>query len=136
MLEEVDFNWDEYFLSIAAQYNKKMNAVEIDIIDKTGQRIPTNVNIYRIEGKGQIYMWAIVRDLRDKKELENRIFTSMINAEEIERERYAKDLHDGLGPLLSTSMIYINSIIEDTQLEEIKDFANRTFDLIKESIKD
>lgn len=134
LLEEVDFDWDDYFTSLATETNRKRNAVELDIIHKSGKRIPLEVNIYKIEDKNSFNMWAVVRDLRDKKELENRIFTSMINAEENERERYAKELHDGLGPLLSTSMIYLNSIIEDTKVEEIKDFANRTFDLLKESV--
>jgi signal transduction histidine kinase len=51
--------------------------------------------------------------------------SAVIITEEKERERFAKDLHDGLGPLLSTIKLYINELgDEETEPEEKKNFVN------------
>jgi signal transduction histidine kinase len=52
--------------------------------------------------------------------LEQQIFNSEILSEERERERFAKELHDGLGPILSTCKIYLHSLNE--MLADQRDF--------------
>ncbi|MGE0077861.1 MAG: ATP-binding protein [Bacteroidales bacterium] len=41
-----------------------------------------------------------------------------IETEERERKRFAEDLHDSLGPLLSTTKLYINALKDSAQSEE------------------
>ena len=38
----------------------------------------------------------------DRLRTERKVLNAIINTEENERKRFAKDLHDGLGPILST----------------------------------
>jgi PAS domain S-box-containing protein len=72
---------------------------------------------------------SFIRDITQKKQMQKEIYIAGINAEEQERSRLAKDLHDGLGPLLSTCRIYlhkiknkgINDIDSFEKLEEIID---------------
>ncbi len=45
-----------------------------------------------------------------KREYEQKLLTSVIEAEERERKRIAKELHDGLGPLLSSIKMSISSL--------------------------
>lgn len=45
-----------------------------------------------------------------QQEAERNIFTAIIETENSERKRFAEDLHDGLGVLLSTLRLYINEI--------------------------
>jgi signal transduction histidine kinase len=42
--------------------------------------------------------------------MENRILDTIISTEEKEREKFARNLHDELGPLLSSIKMYINSL--------------------------
>jgi signal transduction histidine kinase len=46
----------------------------------------------------------------DRLRTEKRVLNAIINTEENERKRFAKDLHDGLGPLLSTVKMSLSSL--------------------------
>ncbi|MBU0763716.1 MAG: sensor histidine kinase [Bacteroidetes bacterium] len=48
---------------------------------------------------------------------EQRVLNAIINTEEKERKRFAKDLHDGLGPLLSTVKMSVSSLSATEQTE-------------------
>jgi len=48
-----------------------------------------------------------------RKISEAKIISTIINTEEKERQRFAKDLHDGLGPILSTIKMIISAIDKD-----------------------
>ncbi len=55
----------------------------------------------------------IIRDITDRKNLERTIVNTIIQTEEKERTRFAKDLHDGMGAILSSINIYINMILSE-----------------------
>jgi len=46
----------------------------------------------------------------DRTRSEKRVLNAIINTEENERKRFAKDLHDGLGPILSTVKMSLSSL--------------------------
>ena len=48
----------------------------------------------------------------DRLRTEKRVLNAIINTEENERKRFAKDLHDGLGPILSTVKMSLSALIE------------------------
>lgn len=52
---------------------------------------------------------AIKQDITKQKEVDRKILQTIISTEEKERSRFAQDLHDDLGPLLSTAKLYIRS---------------------------
>ena len=64
------------------------------------------------------YIEAVVRY---RRMYEKKIITSMISAEEKERHRIAKDLHDGLGPLLSSAKMSISYISRPFNKDESND---------------
>lgn len=129
-IKETD--WDSVFLKIASTQNNK---AEVEIIRKDGEIIPVEVSTYITDYDDASYLWAVIRDLRERKSLENEVFSAMISAEENERERYAKELHDGLGPLLSTSMIYTHTIIEEKDMQLIQDYASRAYEILEDATK-
>lgn len=43
-------------------------------------------------------------------EMEKKVYSTEVEVQEKERKRFAKELHDGLGPLLSSLKLYINKI--------------------------
>jgi signal transduction histidine kinase len=70
-----------------------------------------------------------------RQEMENKVLNAIIQTEETERKRFAKELHDGLGPLLSSIKMSLSSIKKtNTTLAEDPLFSN-TQDTIGESIK-
>lgn len=70
----------------------------------------------------------------ERQRTEKRVLNAIINTEENERKRFAKDLHDGLGPLLSTvkmSLSALNERIKDPSGIEI---LNNTNHIVNEAI--
>ena len=68
--------------------------------------------------------------------MEQHILRNTIETEERERQRFSEDLHDGLGPLLSTAKIYLELIAARMEKPiEQKEFIKMTDDILYESIK-
>jgi PAS domain S-box-containing protein len=54
-----------------------------------------------------IEVFAVARDITQQRRYEQNILKAIINTQEEERKRFAKDLHDGIGPLLSGIKLYL-----------------------------
>jgi len=76
------------------------------------------------------YTWK--RAELERKISERRVLNAIIRTEERERKRFAKDMHDGIGPLLSTIKLYMNELIsedvEKKEKEESMDYINKLID--------
>ncbi len=78
--------------------------------------------------------YSLKRAESDRLKTEKRVLNAIINTEENEKKRFAKDLHDGLGPLLSTvkmSLSALNGKINDSYGQEILKNTNH---LVNEAI--
>lgn len=70
-----------------------------------------------------------------KKNLEKEIIRAVIVAEEKERERLSKELHDELGPLLSTIKLYVNELLSDDPDPKVKEeISQYALELIDDAI--
>lgn len=76
------------------------------------------------------YAWK--RAEFERKITERKVLNAIIRTEERERKRFAKDMHDGIGPLLSTIKLYVNELISDEvtikEKEESIDYINKLLD--------
>ena len=54
--------------------------------------------------------YSLKRAEIDRLRSERRLLNAVINTEETEKKRFAKDLHDGLGPLLSTVKMSLSAL--------------------------
>jgi signal transduction histidine kinase len=70
-----------------------------------------------------------------RREAEKRILNAIIQTEEKERKRFAKDLHDGLGPLLSTVKMSVSTLSLMDKDPARKEIIDNTSYVIDESIK-
>ncbi len=72
----------------------------------------------------------VMRDVTERKLFEHKILKTIMETEEKERKRFAKDLHDGLGALLSGIKMYLNLIEqEELDLEKRKEFLQKAIEL-------
>jgi len=86
------------------------------------------------EYQGEDAILSIVRDIEDRKDMQSKILSTIIETEEKERNRFSQDLHDGLGPLLSAIKLYNISILS-AKTEENKQIAiNKSIAIIDEAI--
>ena len=77
----------------------------------------------------------IARLNRQRQLLNKRILTAVLRTEEKSRSRFAKDLHDGLGPLLSSARMSLSALARDERSPEQKEIIDNTTYVIDEAIR-
>jgi len=78
--------------------------------------------------------YSLKRAETDRLRTERKVLNAIINTEENERRRFAKDLHDGLGPILSTIKMSLSSLAERISDTSGIVILNNTNHLINEAI--
>jgi|SRR6056297_509512 len=71
----------------------------------------------------------------DRKNEEKKVLNAIMMTEERERKRFAKDLHDGLGPLLSTVKISISALLKSEKDPKNIEIIKNTDNIVNEAIK-
>jgi signal transduction histidine kinase len=77
---------------------------------------------------------SLKRAETDRQRSEKRVINAIINTEENERKRFAKDIHDGLGPILSTVKMSLSALAERIKDPSGKVILNNTNHLVNEAI--
>lgn len=78
--------------------------------------------------------YSLKRSDIDRMKVEKRVINAIINTEENERKRFAKDLHDGLGPLMSTVKMSLSALGERIKDPTDTIILNNTNHLVNEAI--
>jgi len=140
--------------------NREINFFPIEIIDVLerydrkiiNNKLPTEF-IENVPVNGKMHNWLTIKfplydnenniksvagmaiDITDRIENEKIIFNAIVKAEEKERTHFAAELHDGLGPLISTLKIFMQAIdkVEDTN--KIKEFAKKSQEVFDEILQ-
>lgn len=73
---------------------------------------------------------------KQKRLTQERLLTTIIYTEEKERQRLSKDLHDGLGPLLSSAKMSISVLAKLETDPRMLEIINNTSYVINEAIKE
>lgn len=82
---------------------------------------------------GEIF-YGLKRAEIDRNRSEKRLLNAIIQTEEKERKRFAKDLHDGLGPLLSAVKMSISALLNTHSKVDSKNILENTNLVINEAI--
>jgi signal transduction histidine kinase len=77
---------------------------------------------------------SLKRAETDRVRGEKRVINAIINTEENERKRFAKDLHDGLGPILSTVKMSLSALTDRIKDHSGTVILNNTNHLVNEAI--
>jgi len=78
--------------------------------------------------------YSLKRAETDRLLSEKRVINAIINTEENERKRFAKDLHDGLGPILSTVKMSLSALTDRIKDPSGSVILNNTNHLVNEAI--
>lgn len=105
--------------------------LELKSHNQNGKQIPIEVYARIFEYGGKEMILAVGRDITERKITQNRIYNAVLKAEEKERHRIAKKLHDEVSPILTTLKLYTQSITS-SDFKEIKSDINTK---IEQSIK-
>jgi signal transduction histidine kinase len=81
-------------------------------------------------------IFKYMKKVEDSRRLTEKMFlNTIIQTEEKERKRFAKDLHDGLGPLLSSVKMSVSSLAQMKQDDASREIVENTELVINEAIK-
>jgi len=83
----------------------KIRNVELECIRKDKSTVFVEFLFNYVAKEKVIY--GVVHDITDKKQIQRNILKAIIQTEEIERASFSKELHDGVGPLLSAIKLYL-----------------------------
>lgn len=126
---------DSVSINIETIRKNKTHVYETEHISKDKKIVYLEMNSRVVDYEGREAILTIARDITERKELERKILSATIETEERERKRFAKEMHDGLGPLLSTIKLYVNEMLSDEiEKEEKVKFVNYTNELIDDAI--
>jgi PAS domain S-box-containing protein len=122
----------EYFKNINSPGFSNLEAIHQK---KHGSRIPVEVNAKLITYKEKNAIIIVSRDISERKHMQRQLYKAMVESEERERERYATELHDGLGPILSTCKIYFYSLKVITDKIKHKQYVDRAGELLEDALQ-
>ncbi|MDX2188514.1 MAG: histidine kinase [Bacteroidota bacterium] len=107
-----DSNEFSYNIISFIDYIEKLKETEAEFLSKEGKRIPTLCTIGQLKNikNENIGLLLVAKDISKQKEAENLIIRTIVNTQEIERTRVAKDLHDSLGQQLSAIKFYLGTL--------------------------
>jgi PAS domain S-box-containing protein len=86
---------------------------ETEHLTKTGALVPVEMKSRIIDFNNQKVIISVARNIAERKALEHKMLSLLIESEEKERKRFAADLHDELGPILSTLKLYTDLLKKD-----------------------
>jgi PAS domain S-box-containing protein len=108
---------------------------EIQIVTKSGSIVPVEINSNVILADDEIMVLSTVRDISYRKIAENEKFNAALAAEERERERFSKDLHDDLGPVFSTLNLYLQTLSKREADPSKKEILNSLSGMVDSAVK-
>jgi signal transduction histidine kinase len=121
--------------NIAKIVEKGTHVYDSEHVAKDGKIISLEFKSRFIQYQHKDAILTIGRETTERKQMERRILSAVINAEEKERDRVSREIHDGLGPLLSTIKLYVNELEDEGNgPEEKKELLTHTNELINEAI--
>lgn len=116
-------------------FEKGTHRFESEHIASNGQIIKVEFTSRLVRHGEEKLILSVVRNISRRVELERQILSAVIRGEERERKRFAREMHDGLGPLLSAAKLYVNELDSVTlSEEERKELIRHSNELIDEAV--
>jgi len=106
---------DQFYAIVDALGHGAIPPFEARTRSRDGSYHPCEVSIDRIDVDGETYVFGVVRDITERKQMEaaQQSFTQrMLQTLESERERVARELHDDVGQAVATVGNLIRSLEE------------------------
>jgi len=124
--------------NLKSSINKPVNFEEWRHLTKDGRELIVEISASDITYNGKSERLILANDItRQRKAEENRL-KALVEGEENERRRIAKELHDGLGQYLSAVNMSFESLAEDVQWgdAEIKEQFVHGLTLLKQTMQE
>jgi PAS domain S-box-containing protein len=126
----------EFFQKIKLiQNTHQIFIFETNFITYSKDTIPVEIKSKEIEYLDSKAILSLIRNTTYRKKFERQLVNTIIETEEKERARLASDLHDDIGPILSSMKMLTGLLKDSTNTETIHTISNQIYDLVTESLR-
>jgi len=109
---------------------------ETQYYTKTGEKVFLELNISKIVFNGIKSFLIVSRDITQRRLTDKQILNTIIETEEKERTKFSQELHDGIGPMLSTIKMYFEWLSETEDVQKKKIIVEKGNLFINETINE
>jgi PAS domain S-box-containing protein len=124
----------DVFTSFNSKVQKAHCSSIIEFLDLKKVRKYIELNYKVFELSGQKVVLVIARDVTERKMMEQKIMEAIFKTQEESQVKYAQELHDGLGPVLSTVKMYIEWLCNDKNTLNIDKIKTNAISAVDEAI--
>lgn len=108
VLSIIPESYHDYFSTYKNRLKELPGRFELRYQNKDGKSMYLDVSVSVINYPSGEALLAVFRDNTERINRDKLVYSAVLEAEERERLNLSRELHDGLGPLLSTLKIYFN----------------------------
>lgn len=113
-----------------------INNIELDLLCKSGEIISIlldGIINYTSEGKFNC-TYTTLRDITKEKQIDKLLINAIIKSEEQQLSTFARELHDGLGPMLAATKLFLKTVELNKDKKNIKPLINQVNGVLDKSI--
>lgn len=107
---------------------------EIELSFPNTQKKALELHNCPLELKNDRAILSLVRDITERKQIEQRILEAIIQTQEEDQAKYARELHDGLGPILSTLKMYVEWLANNSNSDNRKKISSQSIRCVDQAI--
>ncbi|MBO8162817.1 MAG: PAS domain S-box protein [Brevibacillus sp.] len=120
---------------------EKMPSFELMMKTKSGREFPVAASSTRLPDEGKRAMVVVLRDMSEQKQRQHEQFrrmmsTYMIQAQEEERKRISRDLHDGIGQALYSVLIGLKVLEQHGLPEAVEKHLSNVRDMAAKALEE
>ena len=140
----VEFVAPEYIQQVRKRFCAKLakqgeTTYEFDVIAKDGRRVPVEVSSRAIYENGlMIGVQGTARDITERKLAQDalQMFSrQLIEAQEDERRRIARELHDQIGQVLTAVKMNLHTVQQVSQVSEASGYIKDNIEAVDEALR-
>src|ERR1051325_3224456 len=134
--EQLRFGRKSFYAKLAEQGE---TAFEVDVIAKDGRRVPVEVRSRAIYENGvMVGVQGTARDITERKLAQDalQMFSrQLIEAQEDERRRIARELHDQIGQILTAIKMNLYSVQHALHTAETSSYVKKNLDAVDQALR-
>jgi PAS domain S-box-containing protein len=134
--DDLPFGRKTFYAKLAEQGE---TAFEVDVIAKDGRRVPVEVRTRPIYENGvMVGVQGIARDITERKFAQAALHMfsrKLIEAQEDERRRISRELHDQIGQILTAIKMNLHTVQDVRQVSEIGCYVKDNLEAVDEALR-
>ena len=135
-VSDIQFGRKTFYARLAEQGE---TSFEVDVLAKDGRRVPVEVRSRAIYENGvMVGVQGIARDITERKLAQDalQMFSrQLIEAQEDERRRISRELHDQIGQILTAIKMNLHNVQKVRHTSEISSYVRDNIEVVDEALR-